>query len=243
VIVIALCAVASLLFAQAVVRLRRRGRADLASWRRVALFAAGIALVVVALVPFDELADENLTAHMAQHVVIGDLAIALLVLATRGPLSVFLLPPAVLAPLARSPLRTALSALLRPRVAFTLWAANLAFWHVPLLYDTAVAHEWVHYTEHTCWSFVGLLVWTLLLDERHAVGRRIARAAAMFASGTVLTDVLVFTFHPIYPAYPSVTQQQLAGVVMMVEQVLTIGTLAFVLLRPRFRSMRHPVAA
>jgi len=32
--------VAALLFAQAVVRLRRRGRADLAGWDRVALFAA-----------------------------------------------------------------------------------------------------------------------------------------------------------------------------------------------------------
>lgn len=242
-VVVALCALGAALFAQAVVRLRRRGRPDLASWRRVALFALGLALIVVALVPFDGLADENLTAHMAQHVVIGDLAVALLVLATRGPLTVFLLPPAVLAPLARSPLRTALSTLLRPRVAFALWAGNLAFWHVPLLYDGALEHPWVHYTEHACWSFVGLLAWTILLDERRRVGRRVALAAAMFAAGTVLTDVLVFTFHPIYPAYPSLTEQQLAGVVMMVEQVLTLGTLAFVLLRPRLRSVRAAVAA
>jgi hypothetical protein len=59
----------------------------------------------------------------------------------------------------------------------------------------------------------------------------------------VLTDVLVFSFHPLYPAYPSVRQQQLAGVVMMAEQVLTLGTLAFVLLRPSFRRLRQPVPA
>jgi cytochrome c oxidase assembly factor CtaG len=241
-VVIALCAVGSLLFAQAVVRLRRRGRPDLASGPRVGLFALGIALVVVALVPFDDLADENLAAHMTQHVLIGDLAVALLVLATRGPLSLFLLPPAVLAPLARSPLRRLLSTLLRPRVAYALWAGNLAFWHVPWLYDIAVAHEWVHYTEHACWSIVGLLAWTVLLDDRRSAGRRVALAAAMFASGTILTDVLVFTFHPIYPAYPSLSQQQLAGVVMMAEQVLTLGTLAFVLLRPRFRHVRAVTA-
>jgi cytochrome c oxidase assembly factor CtaG len=241
-IVVALCALACVLFTQAVVRLRRRGRPDLASWTRVGLFALGIALVVVALVPFDELADENQAAHMTQHVLIGDLAVALLVLATRGPLSLFLLPPAVLGPLARSPLRTLLSKLLRPRVAYALWAGNLAFWHVPWLYDIAVAHEWVHYTEHACWSAVGLLAWTVLLDERQSAGRRVALAAAMFASGTILTDVLVFTFHPLYPAYPSLTQQQLAGVVMMVEQVLTLGTLAFVLLRPRFRHVRAVTA-
>ena len=240
--VLALCALACVLFAQAVVRLRRRGRPDLASWPRVGLFALGIALVVVALVPFDDLADENLAAHMTQHVLIGDLAVALLVLATRGPLSLFLLPPAVLAPLARSPLRRLLSTLLRPRVAYALWAGNLAFWHVPWLYDIAVAHEWVHYTEHACWSIVGLLAWTVLLDDRRSAGRRVALAAAMFASGTILTDVLVFTFHPIYPAYPSLSQQQLAGVVMMAEQVLTLGTLAFVLLRPRFRHVRAVTA-
>ncbi|HET8527751.1 MAG TPA: cytochrome c oxidase assembly protein [Gaiellaceae bacterium] len=240
---IALCALASLLFAQGVVRLRRRGRPDLASWRRVGLFALGIVLVVLALVPFDELADENLAAHMTQHVLIGDLAIALLVLATRGPLSLFLLPPAVLAPLARSRVRTVVSTLLRPRVAYVAWAGNLAFWHVPWLYDTAVAHEWVHYLEHTCWSLAGLLVWTILLDDRRSRGRRVALAAAMFASGTILTDVLVFTFHPIYPTYPSLTQQQLAGIVMMAEQVLTLGTLAFVLLRPRFRSRVRAVTA
>ena len=241
-IALALCALACVLFAQAVVRLRRRGRPDLASGPRVGLFALGIALVVVALVPFDDLADENLAAHMTQHVLIGDLAVALLVLATRGPLSLFLLPPAVLAPLARSPLRRLLSTLLRPRVAYALWAGNLAFWHVPWLYDIAVAHEWVHYTEHACWSIVGLLAWTVLLDDRRSAGRRVALAAAMFASGTILTDVLVFTFHPIYPAYPSLSQQQLAGVVMMAEQVLTLGTLAFVLLRPRFRHVRAVTA-
>jgi putative membrane protein len=196
----------------------------------------------VALLALDERADSNLAVHMTQHVLIGDLAPALLVLATRGPLVVFLLPPLVLAPLARSPVRTALSSLLRPRVAYALWAANLGVWHVPWLYDVALRHEWVHYLEHACWTVAGLLVWTLLLDRRRTVGRRVALAAAIFATGQILTDVLVFTFRPLYPAYPDVTQQQLAGVVMMAEQVLTLGTLAFALLRPRLRGFR-PVPA
>ena len=132
--VVALCAVATLLFTQAVVRLRRRGRPDLAGRSRVALFAAGIALVPVSLLVLDVRADENLTWHMTQHVLIGDLSPALLVLAVRGPLALFLLPPAVLKPLARTPLRK----LVRPRIAYALWAANLAVWHVPALYDAAL---------------------------------------------------------------------------------------------------------
>jgi cytochrome c oxidase assembly factor CtaG len=232
--VIALCALGALLFAQATLRLRRRGRPDLAGPERAALFAAGLAITYVALVVMDEAADTNLTAHMAQHVLIGDLAPALLVLATRGPLALFLLPPAILRPLARTPLRK----LVRPRLAYALWAANLGIWHIPWLYDLALRHDAVHYTEHACWTLVGLLAWTLLLDDRRTAGQRVAVAAALFATGQVLSDVLMFSFQPLYPAYPSVRRQQFAGLVMMGEQVLTLGTLAFVVLRPRLRRLR-----
>src|SRR6478609_6237585 len=182
-------AVAALLFAQAVVRLRRRGRADLAGWDRVALFAAGLGVTLFAVVgPLDELADEKLlSAHMLQHVLIGDLGPALMVVAVRGPLLVFLLPASVLAPLARNAgVRGALGTPLRPRVAFTLWAANLAFWHVPYMYDLALEHENLHYFEHVLWIVCGTLVWTLLVDpgshKRLTVGGRVALAAAMFAA-------------------------------------------------------------
>jgi putative membrane protein len=224
------------------VRLRRRGRADLAGWDRVALFGLGLGATVFVLVgPMDEWADTHLAVHMLQHVVIGDAAIALMTVAVRGPLLVFLLPASILAPLARSSrVRATLSTVLQPRVAFGLWAANLAIWHVPYLYDLALRHDSVHYLEHACWVIAGLVVWTLLVDpgshRRLTVGGRIALAVAMFAAGTVLADVLVFSFHPLYPAYPGRTDQQLAGVVMMVEQLATLGTLAFVLLRPRLRA-------
>ena len=253
--VLVLLVLGAALFAQAVVRLRRRGRADKAGWDRVALFALGLALVWVALLsPLDAVAEEKLLGgHMAQHVLIGDLAPALLTLAVRGPLLVFLLPAAVLAPLARSRVRGWLSTLLRPRVAFTIWAANLAVWHIPWLYDSALAHDSVHYAEHASWVLAGLLVWSLLIDpgshRRLTNGGRVALAAAMFACGQVLTDVLVFTFHPLYPAYSgaygisATTDQQLAGVTMMAEQVLTLGTLAFVLLRPRLRRLQAAVPA
>jgi cytochrome c oxidase assembly factor CtaG len=248
--VLGIAALVALLFAQGWLRLRQRGRADLASWSRVALFALGLAIALAGLVsPIDTLGEDDLLSlHMLQHVLIGDLAVALGIVAVRGPLFVFLLPAAVLGPLARSPLRRALGALLRPRVAFVLWAANLAVWHVPTLYDAALRHPVLHDFEHACWVTAGLLVWTLLVDPgahgRLTVGGRVALAAAMFACGQVLTDVLVFSFHGLYPAYHGAyglsahTDQQLAGVVMMVEQLLTLGTLAAVLLRTRSRRTR-----
>ena len=249
--------VAALLFTQAVVRLRRRGRADLAGWDRVALFAAGLAVTLFALIgPLDNLADEKLlSAHMGQHVLIGDLGPALMVTALRGPLLVFFLPASILAPLARNArVRSALGTLLRPRVAFTLWAANLAIWHVPYLYDLALGHQNLHDFEHVCWVFTGLLVWTLLVDpgshKRLSVGGRVALAAAMFAAGMILSDVLIFTFTPLYSFYhgaygiSALLDQQLAGVVMTVEQLLTLGTCVALLLRPRWsRAYRARVAA
>lgn len=220
-------------------RLRRRGRA--VGWDRYALFALGLAATVFVLVGrVDTWADTHLAAHMAQHVVIGDAAVALMVLAVRGPLLVFMLPAPVLVRVAKA--RSFFALLLRPRVAFGLWAANLATWHVPYLYDAALRHQNLHDFEHFCWVVAGLLVWTLLIDpgshRRLTVGGRIALAAAMFACGQILADVLVFSFHPIYPAYPGRTDQQLAGVVMMVEQLVTLGVLAFALLRPRMRATR-----
>ena len=252
--VLAAAALAAALFVQGWLRLRRRGRPDLAGWSRAALFGAGLAVTVAALVtPIDSIGEDDLLSmHMLQHVLIGDLGPALMITAVRGPLLVFLLPAPVLSAVARSPIRTALSALLRPPVAFGLWAANLAVWHIPSLYDAALTHPLLHDLEHACWVLTGLLVWTLLIDPgshgRLSVGGRVALAAGMFATGQVLTDVLVFTFHPLYPAYGGAyglsahTDQQLAGVVMMVEQLATLGTLVFLLLRPRLRRA-HVVTA
>ena len=244
-------AVAALLFLQAVVRLRRRGRADLTGWDRIALFAAGLAVTVFALVgPLDRLADQKLlSAHMGQHLLIGDLGPALMVTALRGPLLVFLLPAPVLAPLARSArVRAVLGTLLRPHVAFSLWAANLAIWHVPSIYDGALIHQPLHDFEHVCWMVSGILVWTLLVDpgshRRLSVGGRVALAASLFAAGQILTDVLVFSFTPLYPAYQgahglsALTDQQVAGIVMMVEQLATLGVCVALLLRPRWSRRR-----
>src|SRR4029078_3537183 len=71
-------ALALVLFIQAFVRLRRR-RPDHAAWSRAVLFAAGLAVLVLPLVsPLDHLGDEELlSAHMLQHVLIGEAAPAL----------------------------------------------------------------------------------------------------------------------------------------------------------------------
>ena len=220
------------------------------------LFGLGLAVTVFALVgPLDRLADDELlSAHMGQHVLIGDLGPALMLVALRGPLLFFFLPAPVLAPIARNArVRAVLGTLLRPRVAFGLWAANLAVWHVPYLYDAALRHQGIHDVEHLCWTVSGVLVWTLLVDpgshKRLTVGGRVALAAALFGAGQILTDVLVFSFTPLYPWYhgadglSALADQQVAGLVMMAEQLLTLGVCVALLLRPRWRARSRLAAA
>jgi len=244
-------ALALALFIHGWLRLRRRGRPDLADGKRAALFAAGLIIVLGGLMtPIHSIGERHLLwVHMLQHVMIGDLGIALMVAAVRGPLLVFLLPSRVLGTIARDrDVRAVLAFLLRPKVAFALWAANLAVWHVPRLYIYAILHPWLHDVEHGCWMLAGLLVWTLLIDpgshRRLTSAGRIALGAAMFGSGQVLTSVLVFSFHPLYPLYrgaygiSALTDQKLAGIVMMAEQLLVLGTFAYLLLRPRFTQPR-----
>jgi putative membrane protein len=233
-------ALALLLFLQAWIRLRRRGRTDHAGYGRLALFMAAVALGTLALIsPLDPIGEEYLlSAHMLEHVLIGDAAVAMAIVALRGPLIFFLLPPWILGPLARvGPLRRFLAFLLRPWVSFFVWAVVFAAWHYPAAYDYVLDHRVVHDLQHVTFVIAGVLVWTQLLDpaRRGELRRsgRIALAVALFVSGQILADVLIFSFDPLYPAYGAqderllnlspLADQQFAGVVMMVEQTITLG--------------------
>ena len=248
---LSLAAVAVGFFLQGWRRLHRR-RPELAPWTRIPLFLAGVGLVLIGLVsPLDAIAEEYLqSAHMLQHVLIADLGIALTLVAVRGPLALFFLPRDLLAPLARArPLRRALALLLRPAIALSLWVAVLVAWHVPALYEAALDSPAIHRLEHLSFVVVGLLVWTLIVDPaRHlrlTVNERIGVAVLLFWLGQVLSYVFVFGFEPYYDVYAEqperllglspLADQRLAGVVMMVEQALTLGVALVVL----FRSARR----
>ena len=256
-LVLGAAALLLVLFAQGFVRLRRR-RPDHAPWTRPLLFAAGLALLVLPLVsPIDEAGEELLlSGHMVQHVLVGDAAAAFLVVAVRGPLLFFLLPPTVLRSLAAfRPLRAFLGVLLRPLVSLGLWTVALYAWHVPTAYDYALAHPWAHNLEHLSFVVAGTLVWTQLVDPaRHGRLRRPQRvffALAMLTLAQPLVDVLLFSSSAAYPRYAAqpdrlfglspLTDQRLAGVVMMVEQLLTLGICVALLLRPYLKERRSPL--
>ena len=234
------------MYARAFLCLRRRGRRDHAQIMNALLFAGGIAAGIFALIsPLEALADDTLlSAHMAQHLLIGDVAPLLLVLGSRGPIPLFLLPPTLLRRAARlTSLRRLLTLLLRPRVSLAVWAGTLAAWHVPQAYDSALAHPLVHQLEHASLFLGGLLLWSQIVDptrrRRLTPGRRAACAMLALLAGMVLTEVLLGT-RPLYAQYANAvdrpfgltqtTDQTWAGLLMMAEQLVTLGSAAALLL-------------
>jgi cytochrome c oxidase assembly factor CtaG len=195
--------------------------------------------------PVDVVGEEQLlSAHMLQHLLLGDVGPLLVVLGTRGPIGVFLLPPAVLRAAARTPLRTLAGVLLRPQVSLGAWLASLGVWHIPVVYDAAIARPALHAAEHACFALAGLLAWTQIVDparrRRLTPGRRAAFAFALLLPSCVLAETLV-ALHPLYPHYVDVEgrpfgwsageDQSRAALLMMAEQIATLGTAMTFLVR------------
>jgi putative membrane protein len=252
-LVLGMGAVAIAFFLHGWWRLRRR-RAELAPWTRIPLFVAGVLVSVLAIVsPLDHIGETYLQwVHMLQHVLIADLGVVLILLAVRGPLTVFFLPRDLLVPMARArPLRRALAILLRPSVSYAVWVVVLVGWHIPVLYEAALHHRYWHDIEHLSFVLGGILVWTQIIDPGHqrrlTLGERLGYTALVFWTGQVMAYVILFSFEPLFSTYVDqpvrllglspLTDQRLAGVVMMVEQTVTVG-LAFVLLLRASRRRR-----
>jgi len=224
------CGTAAALYA-----LGRRGRTRV--WRELS-FYGGVALAFVVLEkPFDDWADRWLSVHMTQHLALMTVVAPLVVLGRPWPRMWLPFPlsarRAVGGALSRShSFRRGAGLLRRPWVALAVQSAMVALWHVPQLYDAAARNEWIHVLEHVCFVVPSLIFWGALLGAppvRARIGdmqRSLCFAAAMVPMW-ILAIVLAFAPSPIYAAYPSLTDQQLAAGVMWVPGSLTYFIAAF----------------
>jgi putative membrane protein len=217
--------------------LARRGQ-PVPRWR-IALFALGIALLLVAVVsPVAAVAEEELFSfHMTQHLLLGDLAPLCLLAGLTGPL---------VRPLLALPGVYRLRVLANPFVALPIWAANLALWHVPGPYEAAVENGAVHALEHVCFFAAGIVLWlpvleTLPAPEWFGTGAKLTYIVGVRVVGTVLANVFVWGGSPFYDVYetgddflglsPS-ADQSLAGSLMMLEgSLVTLVAIAWLFLR------------
>ncbi len=230
-------AAAGALYARRALTLARRGRAP--SGARAAAFAGGLAVLLLALVsPVDTLGEERLfSVHMAQHLLLGDVAPLLVVLGLTGPL---------LRPLLALPVVGRLRALAHPLVALPLWAANFVAWHVPALFDAALRHDAVHALQHALFFVLGCFLWAALLEPLpgpawFSAPWRIPYVLAMWLVMLVLSQVFLWVGRPLYAPYvhdprtwglSPLADQQAGGGVMLVESAFTmLPALVWVLLR------------
>lgn len=216
--------------------LAERGR-PVAVWRQ-ACFGSGLALIVLALAsPIAHLGGELLLAHMAQHLLIGDLAALLIVLGLTGPL---------LQPLLAVGAIDRLRILTHPLVALPLWIVNLAAWHTPVLYQAALHSEPLHALEHGMFISAGLLMWMPLVGplpvpKWFGLPAKLGYLVGVRLAGAALGNAFMWSSSVFYPDYGTgeaywhvspITDQGVAGVMMMVEGgLVTLGVLAWLFLR------------
>jgi len=228
--------IAALLYAKRVTTLADRGR-PVPVWRQLC-FAAGLLTIMLALFsPIGHLSEELVMAHMAEHLLIGDIGALLLVLGMTGPL---------LQPLLGLPVLKHLRVLVNPLVAFPIWVVNLYFWHIPALYDLAYGGAAVHALEHSLFIACGCLMWMALLGPLprpawFTNAWKLGYVIAMRFTGVVLGNILMWSGTVFYDRYSSgeahwnvspITDQSTAGVIMMVEGTfLILGTFAWLFFR------------
>ncbi len=209
------------------------------SSRRRASFRAGLVVLALAqLSPLHALAEETFQfMHMAQHILIGQVAAFLLVLGLTGPL---LRPVLVLRPVER------LRVLAHPFLAWPLWALNLYLWHLPGLYEAALANAFLHAVMHVLFLVSGALFWAPVLEPLpgpawFGSGAKLLYIVAAHLAGTVLGNVFIWAEKPFYPSYvhqtspwgiSALADQGIAGSLMMgADGAITVAAVAWFFLR------------
>jgi putative membrane protein len=208
---------------------RRAGAGRGITYAQAGRFALGtLALAAALLSPLDTLGAELFSAHMVQHELLMAAAAPLLV--TARPLEAWTWGlraswRSALGAATREPwLRRSWAAITEPLSAWTLHAIALWAWHIPALFEAALASEPVHIAQHASFFGTALLFWWSVLDRRprNAGASAMASLFATMAHSGALGALITFAPRPWYPAYAAgnawgltpLADQQLGGLIM-----------------------------
>jgi putative membrane protein len=203
-------------------------------------YSLGLAIIAIALMsPLDAIGDGYLlSAHMLQHILLQDVAPALLVLGLRAPILPLGLGKWGLRQVAPGGRLGKLIALVTsPWVALPLWAAATWFWAIPSIFDYSAGHPFVHALEHATLFYTGLAMWWLIIDplpsSRRTPGpRRLAYLGFTRLASAFVCVPLTWLAHPEYARYidaphvygiSAITDQHLAGAGMCFLEFLILG--------------------
>jgi putative membrane protein len=199
------------------------------AWRAAAFAGGTVALLLALATPLDGLGEDYLfSAHMLQHVLLGDIAPVLLLLS---------LSRTILRPATRRLIRLerALGPLASPWTGMALWLGLMYLWHLPPLYEGALHHPLMHLSEHGSFFAAGLAVWWPLVQpvpmRRRLTGLTTVAyiGAAKFGLATLglyltWSSSLLYDYYGQVPrvwGISAISDQNAGGAIMMVEQSLT----------------------
>jgi cytochrome c oxidase assembly factor CtaG len=195
------------------------------------LYLCGLLAVLVALVsPVDVLGEQLLLMHMVQHILLLDVAPILMILG----LTKVLLRPATRR---LQTIERRVGFLAHPVFAVLAYAGLMWLWHIPAMYDAALHNDVVHALEHVCFGLAGGLYWWHLLSPIRGRMRLGGMGPVLYMVTTkllvgMLGIVLAFAPNAIYstyahhPHYWGLTpreDQNLAGLLMALEQSIVMG--------------------
>lgn len=221
---------------------RRAGPGRGISRRQAAYFAGGAIAIAGALcTPLDGLAERFFSAHMLQHEILMLVAAPAMVLARPLGAWTWAFAPRARRRIGRAVRVGAWSAVWAfvtdPVAAWALHALGVWGWHLPVLFDAALASEPVHALQHASFFGTALLFWWAVIGSpsRRASGTAIASLFTTMLHTSALGALLALAASPWYPRY-ALADQQLGGLIMWVPGATAYVAAALVivarLLRP-----------
>lgn len=187
-------------------------------------FVSGLLVLFASLNgPLHDLSDNYLfSAHMVQHLLLTMLVTPLLIAGTPG----WMLRPALRVPAVAAVARR----ITNPVFCFLAFSITLAAWHLPPMYNMAMAHHNVHIVQHLCFLVASTLMWWPLMSPlpelpRLSYPKQMLYVMLMTLPMTVVSIYITYANSSLYPAYGSaprlmgltpVEDQRLGGLIMWI---------------------------
>ena len=163
-------------------------------------FVSGLLLMFATLNgPIHDLSDDYLfSAHMVQHLLLTLAIPPLLLAGTPG----WMLRPV----LSRPGIRPAARFFTNAKIAFVVFNLTIAFWHLPIFYNAAMAHHSLHIVEHLMFMAAAVLMWWPLLSQlpefpRLAYPGQMLYSFLMSIPMSIVAVYIAMADHVLYPAY------------------------------------------
>jgi putative membrane protein len=192
--------------------------------RQQIAFFAGLLVIFASLNgPLHDLSDYYLfSAHMVQHLLLSLAVPPLLLVGTPGWLLRPLLENRAVAAIAR--------AITPPIRCFIIFNVVIAVWHLPPLYNTAMAYHPVHIVQHLTFMVASVLMWWPFLSPlpelpRLAYPGQMLYCFLMVIPMSIVAIYIAMADHVLYPAYSiapriwgltPLSDQQIGGLIMWI---------------------------